>query len=633
MIKSRRNPRRYTKTDMDSVKARRQRLGIDPNTDLQLLHRCEGLWNNLSSFREQRARAIEHAYGDMWSDLIEVNGMVMTQREYVSKQGNVVLQSNQIATKINTIAGLLAKEQNQPICLARDRKEQQFGEVVTEGLHANSTKNKMGLLFDTAMRDCIMGGWAIMRENYGRLFGRQDSWSYYVNPNYVFMDSAMKDPRGWDISLIGEIHSLFFSEVTEKFAQSEEDYALLRDIYTNEAYEFSENDVYDMNTKNESKNIDFWEPQDRNLCRVFEVWTKEVKPRLWVHDTAKGTLEKIDADDTKARQWIHNMNESRKAMAAAAGWKEARLIETTFFMDTYWYCRFLAPDGSILWEGESFYPDRSHPYSMCMTPFIDGKIIAVISDALDHNAGINRALTLGDWAVRAQVKGVTMVPKSLVPADMTYSEFASQWTSIDGLIFYEPKPGVPQPQVFHGSAVNFDATRLVQMYKGLMEDSINVSGALQGQTPHSGTSAALYAQQTANSSTPIASLMLRFHSFMDDVYTKKMKNIAAFYTPQQWESIVGAIDGAFDPANLNLNDIAHIEMDLNLRESTETPVYRMISNEYLMQLFNAGAISVKDLLENGAFPFADKILQGIEAREAEMQAAQQGQIPGAAPVQ
>lgn len=617
---------------MDSVKARRQKLGIDPNTDLQLLHRCETLWNNLSAFREQRARAIEFTYGDQWADLIEVNGMIMTQREYVSKQGNVVLQSNQIATKVNTIAGLLAKEENQPICLARDRKEQQYGEVVTEALHANCTKNKMPILYDTAMRECLLGGWGIFRENYGYQNGRQDSWTYYVNPNYVFIDSAMKDPRMWDMSLIGELHDLYFSEVVEKFAKSEKDYDLLRDIYSNEAYEFRENDVDDITKRNNVSRVDFYTPADGNLCRVYEIWTKEVRPRLWVHDTSKGTLEKIDADDTKARQWIHDMNEGRKAMAQMQGWKKVPLIETTFFMDTYWYCRFMAPDGSILWEGESFYPDRSHPYSVCMTPFIDGKIIAATADAIDHNMGINRALTLGDWALRAQVKGVTMVPKSLVPDDMSYSEFASQWTSIDGLIFYEPKAGVPAPQVFHGNAVNFDATRLVQMYKGLMDDSINVSGALQGQTPHSGTSAALYAQQTANSSTPIASLMMRFHSFMEDVSLKKLKNIAAFYPVERFESIAGRIDGMFDTDNLNLNDIADIEFDLNIRESTETPVYRMISNEYLMQLFQAGAISVTDLLQNGAFPFADRLLQSMEARQAEMQAAQQGQMPGDAPV-
>jgi hypothetical protein len=216
---------------------------------------------------------------------------------------------------------------------------------------------------------------------------------------------------------------------------------------------------------------------------------------------------------------------------------------------------------------------------------------------------------------------------------MSYDEFASQWTSIDGLIFYEAKPGVPAPQVFHGSAINFDAARLVEMYKKLMEDSTAASGALQGKTPYSGTSASLYAQMTANSSTPIASLMAKFHSFMEDVSIKKAKNIASFYDVQRWEAIAGSIDGIFNAENLNLNEVADIEFDLAIKESTETPVYRMISNDYLMQFFQAGAISIEDLLEFGTFPFADRMLQNIQARKAEMQAAEQGMTPGAAPLQ
>lgn len=616
---------------MDSVKRRRKKLGIDPETDLQLLSRCETLWNNLHEFREQRARARRFTYGDQWADYITVNGQTMTQKEYVSRQGNVALQSNQIATKVNTIAGLMVKEQNEPVCNARDRKEQQYGEVLTQALHANCTKNKMNILYILAMEEFITGGMAVMRESYDLRNGRMDSWSDVINPNYFFFDSTMKDPRFWDASLIGEIHDVPFNELCAKFVRDEKDYDILKDIYTNESYEFIESESDDATKKHDLSRIDFRTPYDTSLCRVYEIWTKEVKPRVWLHDTSAGTLEKIDADDIKARNWVRATNDSRRRLAAQAGWDETPLIETEFFMDTYWYCRFIAPDGSVLWEGESEFPDRMHPYSVCATPFIDGQIIGYISDAIDHNLAINRALTLQDWLVRAQVKGVTMIPKGIVPDDMSYTEFASQWTSIDGLIFYEPKPGVPQPQVFHGAAVSFDAARLVDMYKKLMDEGTVASGALQGKTPFSGTSAALYAQQTANSSTPIASLMTKFRSFMEDVSTKKMKNIAAFYDVHRFESIAGTIDGLFDTDNLNLNDIADIEYDLNIKESTETPVYRMISNDYLMQFFVAGAISIEDLLRFGTFPFADRLLQRIEARKAEMQAVQQGQKPGAAP--
>lgn len=618
---------------MDSVKERRKKLGIDPETDQQLLIRCETLWNNLYEFREQRARAMRFVYGDQWGDYITVNGQTMTQRAYVAAQGNVALQSNQIATKVNTIVGLMVKEQNEPVCYARDRKEQQYGELLTQALHANCNKNKMNILYISAMEEFIVGGLGIMRESYSWRNGRLDSWSDMVNPNYFFFDSTMKDPRFWDASLLGEIHDVPFNELCAKFVTSEKDYDLLKEIYINESSVFTDNDIVDATKKHDLATLDFRTPIDRTLCRVYEVWTKESRPRIRLHDTSKGTLERIDADDALARKYVKLTNENRKQLAAQAGWQKAPLIETEFYIDTYWHCKFLAPDGSILWEGESEYPDRMHPYSICATPFTDGRISGYITDAIDHNLAINRAITLYDWVTRAQVKGVTMIPKALVPDDMSYDEFASQWTSIDGLIFYEAKAGIPAPQVFHGSAVNFDAARLVDMYKRLMEDSTSASGALQGKTPYSGTSAALYAQQTANSSTPIASLMAKFHSFMEDVSTKKAKNIAAFYDQARFESIAGAIDGVFDAENLNLNEVADIEFDMSIKESTETPMYRMISNDYLMQFFNAGAISIEDLLEFGTFPFADKMLQNIQARKAEMQAAQQGQVPGSAPVQ
>ena len=634
MIKqSKRNPRKNSIADMDSVKYRRKKLGIDNETDQQLLIRCETLWNNLYEFREQRARAMRFTYGDQWGDYITVNGKTMTQKEYVSRQGNVALQSNQIATKVNTIAALMVKEQNEPVCNARDRREQQYGELLTQALHANCTKNKIDILYITAMEEFIIGGLTIMRESYDWRNGRKDSWTDVVNPNYFFFDSTMKDPRFWDASLMGEIHDVPFNELCAKFVTSESDYNLLKDIYTNESSVFPDNDITDATKKHDLITLDFRTPLDRTLCRVYEVWTKEARPRIRVHDPSRGTLEKINADDTEARTWIKTTNQSRKTIAAQAGWEETPLLETEFFIDTYWHCKFLAPDGSILWEGESEYPDRMHPYSICATPFTDGRISGYITDAIDHNLAINRAITLYDWVIRAQVKGVTMIPKALVPDDMSYDEFASSWTSIDGLIFYEAKPGVPAPQVFHGTAVNFDAARLVEMYKKLMEDSTAASGALQGKTPYSGTSASLYAQQTANSSTPIASLMAKFHSFMEDVSTKKAKNIAAFYDENRFASIAGSIDGIFNTENLNLNDVADIEFDLNIKESTETPVYRMISNDYLMQFFQAGAIGIEDLLEFGTFPFADKMLQNIQARKAEMQAAQQGQVPGSAPVQ
>jgi hypothetical protein len=49
-----------------------------------------------------------------------------------------------------------------------------------------------------------------------------------------------------------------------------------------------------------------------------------------------------------------------------------------------------------------------------------------------------------------------------------------------------------------------------------------------------------------------------------------------------------------------------------------------------MQLFQAGQVTLQELLENGSFPFADKLLQSVKSREQAMLsggAAPQGIAP------
>ena len=73
----------------------------------------------------------------------------------------------------------------------------------------------------------------------------------------------------------------------------------------------------------------------------------------------------------------------------------------------------------------------------------------------------------------------------------------------------------------------------------------------------------------------------------------------------------------YDPAK-----VRNVEFDLTISESVSSPVYRMMINDTLMQLFEKGAISIKALLSNCALPFADKILQTIEQEQQEMQQEQ-----------
>lgn len=622
--------------ELDSVSYRRKRLDASKK-DIRLLQRARTAWDNMSNFREQRARGMRFTYGDQWGDYVTVwvkgEKKTMTMREYLSMEGNIPQQTNQIKSMVNTIVGVLIKEQNEPVCNAIDRDEQQYGELLTKGLQANNNKNRINMITKLCTKDLIIGGLGVLHESYGYREGdrrREDSWTKYIDPNYVILETTLRDPRFWDVTMIGCWYRMSFSMLAAQVVgHNGIDYQMLKDIYGADASLFNEGDMMELTDTNDLRNLEFMHPVKLDECCVAEIWTLETKERVRVHDYNEGSLEVIDADDKETLRQIEAINKERLALGKANGWEEEEipLIETEYFIDQFWYCRMLAPDGTILWEEESPYPDRSHPFTVMATPFIDGRICGYIIDGIDHQIAINRALVLQDWIVRNQVKGFTMIPQQLVPDNMDNEEFVQNSLNMGNYFFYDAdKARGMKPEVFHAGAISYDASNFIMQLKSLMESSTAVSGAIQGKSPYSGTSAALYAQQTLNSSTPIASLLADIRAFMEDAAVKKAKNIAAFYDEARWEQIAGSIDGIFDNANLKLNEVADLEFDVIIKESAETPVYRAIANDYLLQFFQQGAITLEELLENGTFPFADKLLQSRQARQAEMEAAQSGEM-------
>lgn len=62
-----------------------------------------------------------------------------------------------------------------------------------------------------------------------------------------------------------------------------------------------------------------------------------------------------------------------------------------------------------------------------------------------------------------------------------------------------------------------------------------------------------------------------------------------------------------------------VDFDLSVSESFDTPVYRAINNELLLQFLNAKQITLEQMLQVGQFPFADQLLQLIQAQKEELQ--------------
>lgn len=596
--------------------------------DKQLLETCYHLWNNLEGFRERRARALRWIDGDQWGDMITVKGKLMKERDYITSVGNVALQANQIKRLVDTIAGGYIKQQNEPVCKARAREEQVYGELMTTCIQANWQINDMPIIVDTSIREVLAGGWATVRETYENREGKKDSWTDYCHPNYMFFDSTMKDPRYYDMSLIGEIHDITFGKFCEKFAQSPEDIEKFARWYADASSIMYATPTEDINDKHNVEEMTFWTPKDRNLCRVYEVWRKESRDRYRVHDENTGELYIINADDKESIRYIEQENKRRKALAAQQGWSEDEIplihYKENFFVDTYWYGRFLTPQGYILWEGESPFENRRCPYTTIILPMTDGKIVSYISDAIDQNKYINRMLTLYDWMQRAGLKGVTFIDKNSIPDDMTQEEFAEQMTSIDGIVFYEPKKGSQQPQTFYGHTGTINLAEIVRMMKELMESGTSVSGAIRGEQPKSGTAAALYAQQTENSATPLASLMMRFGVFVRNIAKLKLCNIQQNYDQKKYEEIAGQISQLVETKEIDFRLAGNLEYDLSVVQSTSTADFRAFKTDVLMQFAQAGFIPPRFVFEFGDIPGADEILQRLDAMQQEAEGQQVG---------
>lgn len=621
--KSRINASRET---IDSVKKRWSTYGKKVN--VPLLERFHRAWENLSRFREERDRSLRYVYGDQWSDTITYKGRVITEKNYIQSNGNIPLVNNVMRGMVNSVTGIYAKQDTEPVCFARNREDQTVGNMMTTALQCNWQVNKMPILLLNIFEEFLISGAAITRETYEFRDDILDAFTDSANPYFMAWEGG-SDPRHTDVRMIGQMHDLDYNEMIATFVNEKTGISMeeLRNMYFGvdgrRIAEFNEPALHQLNEKNSISNVSFYQSTDPHEYRVFEIWTKEVKPRIRCWDTNKGEYYKIERSQKKE---IEAENKRRMEMGARFGMaaEDIPLIEMTDFVDVYWYFSFLTPSGHVLYEGETPYEHKSHPYTIKLYPFVNGEVHSFTSTFIDQQRYINRLITLNDFILRTSAKGVTLVPEDCIPDDMSPEEFAEKWTSVDGLIIYKPKTGSNlKPEIFHNNSTNIGINEMLQLQLGLIDRISNVTGALQGKQAASGTSAARYGMEAQNATTSLAAILKMFTSFTEDLAKKKVKTMQQYYE-----------DGRFISTNTNSSDITQfdavnardVEYIISIRESAASPVYRMMTNDWLKELWagSNGLITVQDLLRYGDFPFADKLLQDIEERQKQVN---QGNVP------
>lgn len=595
-----------------------------------VLLQAQKAWEEIDPFRHKRKRNRDYTYGKQWNDLIKLpDGRVMSEEEYIRQQGKVPLKNNLIRQMVKAVLGQFRNNQTQPVCVARDREEQNLGELMSAAVQYAYQHNRLQELDSRTMEEFLISGICFQKIGYGFRRGKSDVWVDEVNPNRIFFN-AMEDSRHWDCTLIGELHDMPIAEVISRFSFGSRERAVqLRHIYTE-----ADNDTVRHNFENLTTRaidrLDFYMPSSPDLCRVIEVWKLESQEVLNCHDFRSGEYYNLPVSEAEA---VEKENKARRQAARQAGIPDeaVALIETEWGVTQTWRYRFFSPLGDLLDEGDTPYWHGEHPYVFKLYPLIDGEVHAFVEDVIDQQRYINRLITMIDFIMGSSAKGVLLFPEDQIPDGMTIDDIADEWTKYNGIILFRPRPGSPMPQQIAVNATQVGAYEMLSLQMRLFEDISGVHGAMQGKAAPAGTPSSLYSQQIQYSSTNLLDLFESFKTFREDRDIKIMKTIQQFYTDSRYRTIAGNSCGK-DASTYTPEEVRNTEFDLSIAETLSTPALRMASNEFLMELFRGGKISLEMLLQNGAFPFADKLLQSLKQSQTEqMQAQAQAAQPQSRP--
>lgn len=202
-------PKKKEREEMDTVASAKK---YGDRRAFDILMEAQYYWNQMEDFRRERQRNKRYCYGRQWDDVICVDGKDITEEEYIKEQGNIPLKNNLIRRLVRGVLGVFRSQSKEPTCVARDRDEQKYGEAMSTILQCNMQLNRMQEVYARSMEEFLISGLIVHRKSYGWRNGKEDCWTDYVQPNNFFIDNNMRDFRGWDVSVLGEVHDISFGD-------------------------------------------------------------------------------------------------------------------------------------------------------------------------------------------------------------------------------------------------------------------------------------------------------------------------------------------------------------------------------------------------------------------------------------
>lgn len=428
----------------------------------EILRQAYSAWSGAAGLRERRGRYKRYTYGDQWSDpVVSCKGHIIKESDRLTESGKSPMINNLIRQLVKTIVG-------------RYRNIMAENEIYSGDLAA---RNHLSELDSRLLEEFLISGTAVQRIVREERFGSEGVWVDNVDVRYFFVN-RFRDPRGWDINMIGQLHDLTFAEVVRRFggrsrARAENLHKLFASIEGGGSFAAEA-------LGEPGGNIDFFCPAVPGLCRVAEVWTL---------DSLSHTDEAGDSID----------------------------------IDFGWHCRWFAPDGTLLDEYDSPFKHGAHPYAVKFYPLTDGEVHSFVEDIIDQQRSINRLIVLIDKIMATSAKGVLLFPASQMVEGMSWDEITRRWAQADGVIPISGR-GEHLPQQVMTNPGASGAYQFLQLQMKLFDDIAGVGDALLGRNAGSARGADMLEQQVSNATIALADIFETFSDFARERSLKAAKS-------------------------------------------------------------------------------------------------------------
>ncbi|MDE6206435.1 MAG: hypothetical protein K2M55_01335 [Muribaculaceae bacterium] len=419
----------------------------------ELLQGAYGAWSALGGVRSARRRYKRYTYGDQWSDYIpDSNGIMRREEEIITMSGKRPMTNNLIRQLVKSVVG-------------RYRSVTTEDGTYTRGRAADlSRANSLAELDSRLLEEFLISGTAVQRLADETRFGVRDVWVDNVDFNRFFVND-FRDPRGWDITMVGMLHDMPFPEVARRFGASSRARAeALRALFA----DVSRGGAFAPETVGlPGADIDFFTPVRHGYCRVVEIWTLD------------------------------------SSLGAPGGSK----LDVTF----RWHCRWLAPDGTLLGEYDSPWRHGQHPFMVKFYPLTDGEVHPFVEDVIDQQRAINRLIVLIDRILATSAKGVLLFPTSQLAPGTSWQDVVNRWAQADGVIPITGRGEMPQQVMTNPSASG--AYQFLELQMKLFDDISGVGDALLGRKDTSARGVEMLETRLRTATIALADIFDTFTTF------------------------------------------------------------------------------------------------------------------------